>query len=333
MKPIHLTFLSQREVIDCMPLREASKIVETVLKEHGAGRFENPPKPGIHPLTDAFIHAMPAYLSRLNIGGMKWVSGFSSNPKNGLPMITGVIVLNDMQTGFPIAAMDGGYVTAIRTAAVSGVAARYLARKDTAMLGLVGAGVQGRYHLLVLKDILKNLETVCVYDANPAILDRFVSSMSKMVPFDIRKAASPEEAIRGADVVITATGVLGKPIFKEAWIKKEGALVLPVHSKGWESKALRSADKFLCDDYQQFTTVLGHPGGYYWPIPKLHAQLGEVVLGKKPGRRNECERIVAVNFGMAIHDIAIATEVLKRAKRNGYGKTMTLVDNEMPFMQ
>lgn len=331
MKSIEITYLSLPDIIKTnLSNKEAIKIVEGSLSEHGKGQFENPPKPGIHTLPDSFIHAMPAWLPGKKIAGMKWVAGYSSNPKNGLPMITGLIVLNDPKTGFPFCIMDGAYITALRTAAVSGVSVKYLARQDSETVGLVGAGVQGRYHLLFLKEVLKKLKTVKVFETNKTILSKFIKDIQPMVPFKIEIANSAEEAIRNSDIVITATGVLGKPIFKEKWIKQKGILVLPVHSKGWEGKALMSADKFLVDDWQQFSTVLGHKGGYYWPVPKLHAQLGEVVIGKKAGRENDDERIVNTNFGMAIHDIAMATVILKRAQKLGLGKTLTLGNGKLP---
>ena len=112
MKKLDLLYLSQKEVIEVgLTMKDAISIVEEVLREHGLKQFENPPKPGIHPLSDAFIHAMPAYLPRKKAGGMKWVSGFPSNYEYGLPTIMGLIVLNDVNTGQPLVVMDGGYIT------------------------------------------------------------------------------------------------------------------------------------------------------------------------------------------------------------------------------
>ena len=333
MKPIRLLYLSQQDVVQTgLDLAQAVKVVIEVLTEHGRGRFENPPKPGVHPLSDAFIHAMPGYLPRKKAIGLKWVSGFSSNAKRRLPTITGLIVLNHPRTGFPLAIMEAAYITALRTAAVSGVAARHLARPDAQVLGIVGAGVQGRYNLLTLRQVLPALRRVQVYDINAGILRDFTKTMTKHVPLEIQPAKSAEEAIRGADVVVTATGVLGKPIFFERWIRRSGVLVLPVHSKGWETSALRRADKFVVDDWQQFSSVLGQRGGYYWPLPRLHAELGQIVVGLKPGRQSPDERIVNINFGMAIHDVAMAQRAYALARRTGLGKELTLMDRLLPLM-
>ncbi|OGJ92965.1 MAG: hypothetical protein A2487_10245, partial [Candidatus Raymondbacteria bacterium RifOxyC12_full_50_8] len=260
MHPITLTFLSQGDIIKTgLSLKETIAIIEEVLKEHGLKNIENPPKPGVHPHTDAFIHAMPAYFTRTKATGMKWISVFSSNPEKGLPAATGIIVLNDADTGFPIAVMDAAYITALRTAAVSAISAKHLADKNAETLGIAGAGIQGRYNLLFIKEVLTRLKVVKIFDRNENILKKFKDDYSNAFPFTIEICGSAEQAIRDADVVVTATGVLDKPIFKEAWVKT-GALVLPVHSKGWEPGLLHHAKKFIVDDWQQFNTNMGLPG-------------------------------------------------------------------------
>ena len=309
---------------------EAIEIVEEVLTEHGHKRFENPPKPGIHPLDDAFIHAMPGYLPKKKAAGMKWVSGFSKNSKHGLPMIMGMIVLNEVDTGKPLAVMDGGYITALRTAAVSAVAARYLAPGNTKVLGIVGAGIQARYHLLTLAEVLPGLEVARIADIKAAVLDNFVSLMNEKVPFNLEPVKTNKEAIEKADILVTATGQLDKPIFMERWIKR-GALVFPVHTRGWEKETLSRVDKFIVDDWGQFSHILGREGGYYSPLPPLYAELGEVVTGQKPGRENDVERIVNINFGLAIHDVLMAARVLKRARDKGLGTRLPLIEEEMPL--
>ncbi len=335
MNRIEMLYLSQQEVIDAgLELTDAIDIVEAVLREHGEGRYENPPKPGVHPLHDAFLHAMPGYLPRMRAAGLKWVGGFSSNPARGLPTITGLIVLNDVATGLPTAVMDCAYITALRTAAVSAVAAKYLANRDARVLGIAGAGVQGRYNLLMLAQVLPDLQVARVYDPDAAALERYVESMGRRVGFRVEAGVSAEAVLRGADVAVTATGVLDEVLFVDEWVRREGVLVLPIHSRGWELKALREADKFVVDDWQQFHAVLFGPGGFYenQPAPTLHAQLGEVVCGARPGRQCPRERIVTLNFGMAIHDVAMATEVLRRARAKGMGTSLLLQDGALPYV-
>ena len=331
MKKIDFLYLSQKEVIDVgLSMKDAISIVEDVFREHGLKQFENPPKPGIHPLSDAFIHAMPAYLPRKQAGGMKWVSGFPGNYKYGLPTIMGLIVLNDVDTGQPLAVMDGGYITNLRTAAVSAVAAKYLANKDAKVLGIVGAGIQGRYHLLSLKEVLNEIEVARVFDINTDVAHKLLSLMSKQVPFKIEVCHTVREVMESADVILTATGHLDERIFKDAWVR-EGALVLPVHTRGWEKSALNQVDKFIVDDWLQFNSFVGGTDGYYAPLPEAYAELGEIVIGRKPGRESRNERIIDFNVGIAIHDVAMASEVLKLAKEKDLGTILPFMEDNLPF--
>lgn len=332
MEPIEFLYLSQQDVVDTgVSFADAVVSAEEVLREHGAKAVENPPKPGVHPGEGNFLHAMPAYLGQSGRVGLKWVSGFFDNPARGLPSIMALIVLNDVETGRPLALMDGTYVTGLRTAAVSGVAAKHLANGDARVIGLVGAGLQGRYHLLTLKDILGSVETVRVFDIDTATLERFIADMSSETPFAIEAGSSARDVIRGADVVITATSGLDAPVFAESWVA-EGALVLPVHSKGWEQAMIERADRFIVDDWGQFATYLGPPGGFYETLPEApDAELGEVVAGLKPGREVPTQRILSFNPGLAMQDVGLASVVFARARKQGLGQRLTLTDRGLPF--
>jgi ornithine cyclodeaminase/alanine dehydrogenase len=326
MKKVEFLYLSQKDVVDAgLTMSDSISIVEDVLTEHGHKSFENPPKPGIHTLEGAFIHAMPGFLPRKKAAGMKWVSGYSDNYQYGLPAIMGLIVLNDPNTGQPVAVMDGGYITALRTAAASGVSAKYLAVKDAGVLGIVGTGVQGRFHLLSLKEVLPRIEKIKIIDTNQSVLEEFISLAKEHGFSNIITCTSAQEVIEGTDVIVTATGHLEERVYKEEWVK-EGALILPVHTRGWEKTMLSKADKFIVDDWGQFNNALGGTDGYYAPLPELYAQLGEIVVGQKPGRENPAERIVNLNFGMAIHDVLMATHVLERALEKGLGVTLPLLE-------
>ena len=332
MQQVEFLYLSQKDVVEAgLTMTEVIAIAEEVLTAHGHNQFENPPKPGIHPLPGAFIHAMPGYLPRQKAAGMKWVSGFSENYPLGLPNIMGLIVLNDVNSGRPLAVMDGGYITALRTAAVSGVAAKHLAKADAKVVGIVGAGVQGRYNLLSLKAVLPGIQTVNIFDTQADILNRFVAVMAAQVPYEIRVCDSAREVIEDADVIVTATGHLEDRIYKEAWLQDD-VLILPVHTRGWEQTVLKRADKFVVDDWTQFNNALGGEDGYYAPLPDLYAQLGEIVAGAKQGRTGGPERVVNINFGMAIQDVLLATRVLEKARKKGLGTMLPLIEDDIPLM-
>ncbi len=328
MPSFELLYLTRQDVISAAPsLAETVDIIEGVFREHGDGQVENPPKPGVHPRPDAFLHAMPGLLKRRGLVGLKWVGGFFDNPRRGLPSLSGLIVLNDAETGFPTAVMDAAYITALRTAGASGVAARHLARKDAAVVGIVGAGVQGRYNLLALREVLPALRRVRAFDTHAPTLQRFAADLGAAGGLEILPAGDAEEAIRAADVAVTATGWLDEPIFAAEWVAP-GALVLPVHSRGWDPAVLHRADKFVVDDWEQFRTSVGE---LYGDLPEPYAELGEIVTARKSGREGPEERIIDFNYGLAIHDVAVASKVLARARAAGLGTPLPQMDGQMPL--
>ena len=331
MQSAQLGSLSQEDIIGLkMPMGEVITLVENVFREHGLGHFENPPKPGIHPQPDAFIHGMPGYLPRQKAAGLKWVSSFSSNAGLGIPPVMGLFILNDVQTGQPLAVMDCRWITAMRTGAVSAVAARYLAAKNSAIVGIIGAGIQGRYNLLALAAALPALESVRIFDINPRTCDGFVAAFAGELQLQFEIGQSPQEVIEGADIVVTATGRLDQPIFKEKWISP-GALVLPVHHRGWENRTLHRVDKFITDDWQQLKLAHETVGGFNGPLPERHTELGKIIIGQKPGRENEKERIIDFNYGLAIEDVAMANEIYLRAKGRGLGQVLPLMKADLPY--
>lgn len=326
MQPIEFIYLSRQDVIDVgISMQEAIDMAEAVLREHGLKRFENPPKPGVHPQPDAFIHAMPGYLPGMKAAGLKWVSGYSGNFKHGLPNIMGLMILNDPDTGRPLAVMDCSWVTQIRTGAVSAVAAKYLAVRDAQIIGIVGAGIQGRANALALKEVLPQIGILKIFDINDGVLQQFVTTMSNRLPFIVEKADSAKSVIQEADVVVTATGKLTKPIFKRKWVR-EGALILPVHTRGWEKDTPGRVDKFIVDDWDQFRQAQKKEGGYYESLPGLYAELGQIVAGLKPGRESADECIIDHNYGMAIQDVALAKEIYLRATEKGVGTVLPLME-------
>ena len=329
-----LLYLSQKDVVEVAPsIEESVAIVEGALREHGEGEVENPPKPGVHPLPRTFIHAMPAFIRRKKQVGMKWVSGgFTGNHARGLPNISGLVILNDPETGIPAVIMDGVYITGVRTASVSAVSARYLARKDSRVLSIVGAGVQGRYHLLTIKSTVPAIETVRVFDIMPDTLERYVRDMAQHVDCKVEAAGSVDDAIRDADILVsTAASMRGQTVFGADCVRA-GALALPVHSLGWDPEALQRADKIVTDDWQQLSGALVGPGKSYENFPEPYAQIGEIIAGKKPGREDDSERIFGFNYGMAIQDVAMGAEIWARAQARGIGTQLEQLDGQLPYL-
>jgi ornithine cyclodeaminase/alanine dehydrogenase len=320
-----LLYLSQADVtaVD-LTMAEVIELVETAFREKGEGRVEMPPKPGVHPGEgDNFIHAMPAYIPAMNSVGVKWVSGFPNNYKRGLPYITGLLILNDPETGLPIAVMDCEWITAKRTAAATAVAARQLARPNSSTLGVLGCGVQGHTNTEAL-NVLFPLEKVMAYDVNPEALSDFADDISSRLGLKVVPVDAPREAVSSCDLIVTAGPILKKPhaTIKPGWMDEGAFASLVDFDSYWHPNAIKEADKFCTDDVPQLLHY--QEIGYFQDIPPIYADLGELVAGKKRGRETSEERTMACNLGLALDDMAVAPVIYQRAVEKNIGTWLPL---------
>jgi len=318
-------YLSRRDVEKVgLTMKDIIGVVEDAFREKGYGRVEMPPKPGIRPQKNAFIHAMPAYIPKLESAGIKWVSGFPENYRFGLPYITGLLILNDPETGVPICVMDCTWITAKRTGAATAVAAKYLARRDSETLGILGCGVQGRSNLEALSIVLSNLRKVRAYDINEKNLRRYVEEMTKKHGLSVIPVSSPREAVEGCDIVVTAGPILRhpNPVIEASWFSDGGFACALDFDSYWKPEAMHSMDKFCTDDLDQL--MYYKSVGYFSDIPKVYADLGEIVTKKKKGRESDEERIMAMNLGLAIEDMATAIKIYEKARKKGIGTWLPL---------
>lgn len=324
-----MLYLSQEDILQIdLPLKKVISIVESGLREHGQGLVENPPKPGIHSKANSFIHAMPAYFRRLGIGGIKWVSGYPDNRRIGLPQILGLIVLNDMETGVPKVVMDCRWITAVRTAAVTAITAKYCAKEDAESLGIIGCGVQGRYNLLALKETISTLRYVKIFDINSQAMERYKAEMSNRTGVEIAVCTDAESAARGSDMILTATQRLEEPIIRDEWFES-GCLGFGLEaSRAWHGNAILNADKFITDDWKQ-TVHFAEQGAFPDGLPELYAELGKVVCGAMPGREDDVERILAINIGLALEDIVVANHIYEVAKNKKSHQRLVLMEREI----
>ena len=316
-----ILYLSSGDIASLDP--EVSGIiraVEEVFREKGEGRTEMPPKPGLHPRREAFIHAMPAYVPSLKMMGIKWISAYPGNPAKGLPQIAGLMILNDPATGLPLAVLDSSRITALRTAAASAVAARHLTRPAASRIGILGAGVQGFSHLEAMKALFP-LTTAVVYDILPEKTGIFAEKAAARWPgLEIIKAENPEETVTGADIIITAGPITRRPhaTIQRSWFREGSFASLVDFDAYWSGEALKAADKFITDDIPQLEFY--QKKGYFQDIPPVYAELAELVTGRKKGRENDHERTVACHLGVAIGDIAAATMIYHEAISKGIGR-------------
>lgn len=319
-----LRYLSRKDVESlALPMSEVIAAVEGAFREKGSGTAEMPPKPGVHPLPDAFIHAMPAYLAGVGAAGLKWVSGFPQNQARGLPYIAGLFVLNDVGTGFPLAVMDCTWITGARTGAATAVAAKHLARPDARTAGIVACGVQGRTNLEALACIFP-LTRANAYDLVPERARAYASEMSARLDLEVVPVSTPEAAVRGMDLVVTSGPILKhpSPTIPAGWLAP-GAFASPVDFDSyWTPEALAEVDLLATDDRDQmayYRTV-----GYFARTPEPYADLGEIVTGRRPGRTSADQRTMSMNLGLAIEDVATARILYERAVAAGAGVELPL---------
>jgi ornithine cyclodeaminase/alanine dehydrogenase-like protein (mu-crystallin family) len=325
MKRNELLYLSQADVAAVnLPMPEIIQALERAFRDKGEGKTEVPPKPGIHPGGgDDFIHAMPAYIPSMKSAGIKWVSGFVGNHKRGLPYITGLLILNDAETGLPIAVMDCVWITAMRTGAATALSARYLARPESSVLGVLGCGVQGRTNLEALK-VLFPLERVMAYDIAPDITKRYSDEMSKRFGIEVIPVNTPREAVTGCDIIVTAGPILKRPhrTIQRGWMDDGAFASLVDFDSYWHPGAMRESSKFCTDDTDQLLHY--KEAGYFQDTPSIFADLGELVVGKKKGRTDPKEKTMTANLGLAIDDMAVAPIIYKRALEIGIGTKLPL---------
>lgn len=319
-----MLYLSRSDVESLgIKISEVISVVEAGLREKGYGRVEMPPKPGIHPRPDSFIHAMPAYLKGMDLAGMKWIAGYPENRKRGLPYITGLFILNDPDTGIPLSVMDASWITAVRTGAVTAISAKYLARKESKILGIIGCGVQGRSNAEALFAVF-NISEIKAYDIDPDAAEKYRKEIKFKLGVEVKVVKSPKEAVEGSDIVVTAGPILKdpKPVIEAEWFK-DGGFAAPLDFDSyWKPSAMRSMDKFITDDKDQLMYYKSI--GYFKEIPEVYANLDEIVIGKKPGRESDQERIMAMNLGLAIHDVVVADLIYRKAREKGIGTELEL---------
>ena len=347
-------YLSQEDCITAggTDMGGAMKAVERSFFLHGKGDFIQPGKPVIRwggPETEETtgrIMSMPSWLGGeqcreelekrdligpVNTAGIKFIPARPWNPqKYGLPRASALIIIVDPETLIPSCVMDGAIVSAMRTGAAAGVAAKYLANRDSKILGLVGASVQGRTQLMGMKKAVSSLETCRVYDINKKTAQKFAKEMSDLSQMKIEVAKSAEAALREADIISTAT-IASTPYVKAEWYK-EG--VFHAESSFWDTytEALRVMDLIFVDDWFQ---VKHHGVDVSWRAVRdgiiqedgITGNLGEVVAGIKKGRTDQKQRILFNPIGLAIHDLSEAHRVFQNAKQMGIGKKVTLFKN------
>lgn len=279
------------------------------------------------------INCMPATLIDEKICGMKWVSVFPSNAPKGVQNVTGIMLLSELETGFPIAVIDGTLSTKMRTAAVGCTAAKYLAPSKVETIGIIGAGEEARMHFTLLKHMFSTIKECRVSSLNTEIEQGFIDKFKDIVP-DVKFVTCNNDShlcASGADIIVTA--ISGQsPVLKAADITKGG---LYIHVGGWEDEygVAQKANKIVCDEWE----VVKHRSQTLCRMYKagllkdedIHANLSELIAGTKVGRENDDEFIYFNSVGLSYIDINFANYIYEEAKKSGLGQNVVMAENNV----
>lgn len=318
-------WLTKDECIKYGPdLDETLAITKRALIAHGTKKFEMPAKIGIHPWSDVFFHAMPAYVPDELGAGIKWIECFPRNPKQyNLPQTTGLQIMNDIVTGVPYAIMDCSWLTAMRTPAVTALSAAAL-HPDCEYFGMFGCGVQGQEHVRYIVRTLKNLKKIYINDVHPEMMDKLIARCQPEIDVEIVKS-EPKEMAEKCEVLASATIILLKPlgVVKREWVGA-GQTILPCDLNTFFDPAIqRESDKYFVDSIDEHELFAGM--GYFPDgLPKICGQTGEILAGLIEGRTSKDELITCSNIGMSVCDIAMGKAIYDKAVAAGAGVKLPL---------
>jgi ornithine cyclodeaminase len=310
--------LSNAEIVDA---------VEGAVRAHGEGRVVVEPRVHLVPDNDGAGHFN---VLRGGVGGVAGVAGikvvgdFVANYAAGLPSELGLLTLYDPGTGVPLAIMDATLITACRTGAMTAVGARYLARPDSRVLGHVGARGTAFWNVVLL-DELFDLDEIRVTSRRPESREAFARQLAEVTRAPVRVTGTAEEVFDGADILVEASRLTEPAPLLHTAAVRPGAFVVPYGTvSAVELDLLDVMDKVVVDDWREaqsgrFGALRRHVDEGRLSAASLHAELGQVVTGRRPGRERDDERILLWHRGLAILDIAVGLAILRRAEEQDAG--------------
>jgi len=318
--------LSRKDLEAVMTMKETIEVVEHAFRELTMGTARMPTRVGLTVFDKAgWMGVMPAYLSGIGSLAAKIVAVFEDNPsKHNLPTVLATLTLNDASTGYPLAFMEGTYITAMRTGAAGGVAAKYLARKDAKTVGIFGTGVQARTQLLAVNEV-RDVEKVYAFDILANQSRKFAEEMNKAIGVDIKTVNSPEIIVKKSEIIVTAT-TSRTPVF-DGKLLKQGTQINAIGSFRPDARELDDnailRSKVVVDSKE---AALAEAGDIVIPLKDnvinethIYAEIGEIITGKKHGRISDDEITLFKSVGLGVQDAAAAHLAYKKAREAGVG--------------
>ncbi len=319
--------LSKSDVQQLLSMAETIRVVEEAFRQFALGNVIMPQRTVIRVEGYHGLHlGMPAYIGgEIDALALKVVTVYPDNPtKKGLPTTIGTLLLNDPTTGAPLAVMDAGYLTAMRTGAVSGVATKYLAREDAKKVGVFGAGVQARTQLWATCTV-RDVESAVVYDVDTEACQAYAREMTDRLGIPVSPVDDPRAAVEGMDVIVAASSA-AEPVFDGNWLVP-GQHINAIGSHSPNARELDTTTIVRAKVVPDWTDAcLVEAGDLMIPLDEgaigeehIRADLGEVVAGLKPGRENDAEITLFKSVGLALQDVSTADLVYRKAREVGLG--------------
>ena len=313
-----ILYLSNADVEACgLGVAEVEQAVEAMFAAKAEGRAAMKPKLALHPPNQALFLASPGVMDQPPYAGVKWV-GVADNAARGLPHIAGLILLSDAETGMPVAVMDARWITGVRTAAITAVAARRLARSDSASIGFVACGLQARTHLAALRPLFP-VAQIRAYSRRLATAEAFAAE-ARDQGLKAEAVDSPRAALLGMDIVVSTTPVVPRPepFLDAAWLSPGSFASMVDLGLSWIPESLGGLDRVVTDDQAQ----AGSEGLAY--KKPYDGEVADLVVGRAAGRESSEERTALIFAGVGLADVAVGAAVYRQAVKAGVGRQIPL---------
>ncbi len=325
---ITILWLNRKDMDGLIDIHNVLPVVENAFLEHGLGKVQMPPKVYLDfKAHNGDLRTMPGYLENMDIAGVKLVNVHPDNPKIGLPTVMALMVLNSTKTGAPLAVMDGTSLTDLRTGAAGGVAAKYLSREDSRVVGLIGLGRQARTQLRAIMEV-RDIKMVKIFDMSKESTVAFKVEMEKEMGVEIESEPNARE-VCDCDILVTTTPVKS-PVVKAGWIR-EGT---HINAIGADAAGKEELDPMILKNANVIVDAIqqaSHSGEVNVPISngifsvsEIYAELGQIVSGIKQGRENYSDITVFDSTGLSIQDVVTADLAYQRALERKVGLELEL---------
>jgi len=330
-KHVDFLYLNTDEVKRLLPsYQESLNIVEKVFIAHDEGKAILPPKFALdlEHIYGGHLNIMPGYLADLDIQGIKLITAYINNRDKGLPSAMAMVNLYDTKTGMPLAIMDGSLITLLRTGAATGVGAKYLAKNDSKVLGIFGAGAVAPYNIYCVLEGVPTIEEVKIFDIKEELAENLAKEITRERGIRAYRTSTHEETVRDCDVIVTCTRMPKPfPLVKKEWVKP-GCFIAATGQCYELDYELPKCSKIVVDNFEQCTHV--HSGWGFSVLfddkvitwDDIYGEVGEIIQGKKPGRTSDEEIFIFWARGMGTEDVATGYHIYLKALEKGLGQKL-----------